>query len=615
MRRKYGLTPWNWLNKITTYIYPGGGDLSTKGSVVCLALVTIFASSGLIAAPAMAGEVGTLTGSWLSDVLSVTPAHGDETPAVPAPLRTSSAADPEKGKGPLIPWEGEGDQRSDRVLSPVDLESRVPNAAEEEEAEQPGRIDDGFFSNLPDLLPDEGGGPRTGLGPRVERFIRYFQEAGRDRFEVWLSRSGRYSEMMREILGKYGLPGDLIYLALIESGFSPKAYSVARAAGPWQFIAGTAKRYELRIDWWADERRDYEKSTHAAARYLKDLYGMFESWPLAAAAYNAGENKIQRAVARYKSDDYAELIRYRYLARETKDYVPKMLAALSIARDPEKYGFGNVVYESPLEFEKAVVSGGTDLAALGRIIGVPGESLREWNPELRRFCTPPKQETYEIRIPKGYGLIVDERMDEIRSDAKVTFLHHDVRKGETLASLSEKYGTPVSTLKEINGLRRDSLRRVSRLVIPVTGLSAEDSVPGKEVSPAQLEMAHMKIDEGLRRGQRVRVRRGDTLSGIAKKARVSVKQLARANRLKPGSVLRVGVVLRIPGGRSTNARAASTGARGGGKSLRHTVRRGDTLWGISREHGVSVKKLAEANHLSPGQLLRSGRVLFIPTES
>ncbi|MBP2686959.1 MAG: Lytic transglycosylase catalytic, partial [Deltaproteobacteria bacterium] len=123
---------------------------------------------------------------------------------------------------------------------------------------------------------------------------------------------------------------------------------MAKAAGPWQFISATGRRYGLRIDWWADERRDAEKSTHAAASYLRDLYGMFESWPLATAAYNAGEGKIQKAVTRYKSDDFSELIRHRYLKQETKDYVPKMLAALTIAKDPDKYGFGDVAYEAPL---------------------------------------------------------------------------------------------------------------------------------------------------------------------------------------------------------------------------------------------------------------------------
>ncbi|MGB3399974.1 MAG: lytic transglycosylase domain-containing protein, partial [Candidatus Deferrimicrobiaceae bacterium] len=289
-------------------------------------------------------------------------------------------------------------KEADLVLSPRDIDGHLAGDVEGEPVVQ---LDAGFFDNAPEEFEKGRDGSYAGLTTRIDKFIRYFQNKGRDRFEIWLSRSGKYSDMMRGILAKYGMPGDLVYLALIESGFSPKAYSVARAAGPWQFMPGTGRRYGLRVDWWTDERRDYEKSTHAAASYLRDLYGMFDSWPLAAAAYNAGEGRIMRAVSRYKTEDYAKLISYRYLPRETKDYVPKMLAALTIAKDPEKYGFGDVLYEDPLEFDKVSVPGGTDLTALGDIIGVPSETMKELNPELKRFCTPPNVEAYEIRLPSG----------------------------------------------------------------------------------------------------------------------------------------------------------------------------------------------------------------------
>lgn len=435
--------------------------------------------------------------------------------------------------------------QSDVVLSPKDLEEEVPSG---EEADAVEELDSRFFANPLEEIEKGNDGNYAGLTVRIEKFIRYFQTKGRDRFEIWLSRSGKYSEMMREILAQYGLPGDLVYLALIESGFSPQAYSVARAAGPWQFIAGTAKRYGLRVDWWADERRDYEKSTHAAASYLRDLYGLFDSWPLATAAYNAGEGKIQRAVSRYKTEDYSKLIRYRYLSRETRDYVPKMLAALSIAKDPARYGFDGLQYEDPLEFDKVVVPDSIDLAAMEKILGLSSGSLKELNPELRRFCTPPNREAYEVRLPKGYAPVALDRMEEIRTEAKVTFLAHPVHKRETLSSLSREYGTPVSVLKEINGIRSDSLRRVSRVIVPVTGLSAEDSVPGKAVSPDQLRLAHMRVDEGYRRGSKVRVRQGDTLSMIARRSGVSVRSLMRANGIRDATLLRTGSVIRIPGG-------------------------------------------------------------------
>ncbi len=523
----------------------------------------------------------------------------------------------------------------DRVLSRDDVDLQVTrNQAADDNAE--AGIGENFFANASDEVGKGKDGVFANLSSRIEQFIRYFQTRGRDKFERYLARSGKYGEMMRKILARYGLPEDLVYVALIESGFSPKAYSVARAAGPWQFIAGTGRRYGLRIDWWTDERRDAVKSTHAAASYLKDLYGMFDSWPLATAAYNAGEGKIQKAVARYNSDDFAVLIRHRYLKQETKDYVPKMLAALAIAKEPEKYGFGDVEYEEPLDLRTVEVPGGTDLAELSRILDVPYGTLREWNPELRRFCTPPNREQYELRLGTEAARRAEERAEEIRSQAKITFLQHGVRKGETLNGLAEKYRVPAANLKELNGLKRNSLYRVSRLVIPVTGLSADESVPGKEVSPDQLTMAHMRAEEGGRgrrhgrghgpgtgRGGTITIRKGDTLGRLAKTHGVSVKALARANGIAPGAPLRIGSRLVLPGGRPSVRAASGAKKRGAPKPLarsrkrtvRYKVHKGDTLDKIARVYGVRAETLADRNRLKNGDLLRLGTVLVIPLES
>jgi membrane-bound lytic murein transglycosylase D len=467
-----------------------------------------------------------------------------------------------------------------------------------EDAGGEGTIPDDFFANASAEVEKGKEGMFAGLANPIDKFIRYFQTRGRSKFELYLSRSGKYTEMMRGILVRYGLPEDLVYLALIESGFSPKAYSVAKAAGPWQFIAETGRRYGLRIDWWADERRDAEKSTHAAASYLKDLYGMFESWPLAAAAYNAGEGKISRAVTRYKSDDYAELIRYRYLKQETKDYVPKMLAALAIAKEPEKYGFGDVQYESPLDLRTVEVPGGTDLAVVAEILDVPYDTLRDWNPELRRFCTPPNRERYELRLSGEAALLAGERMEEIRTRAKITFLQHNVRKGETLQGLSEKYGASPAVLKELNGLKRDSLSRTSRLVIPVTGLSGEEAGPGKEISPDQLTMSHMRVEEGRRKGKG-----------------------KRGGRPEPGgtATVRKGDApvrpAKAPGVAAKKGSEGTTAPAGGERTARYKVHKGDTLERIARVYGVSPQRLAERNRLKPGDPLRKGTVLVIPLES
>jgi membrane-bound lytic murein transglycosylase D len=456
------------------------------------------------------------------------------------------------------------EKTADRVIPPAEVDRQVSSNLAEEDAD--GEVDD-FFANASVEMEKGKDGEFAGLTNPIDKFIRYFTKSGRKRMELYLSRSGKYREMMRGILAKYGLPEDLIYLALIESGFSPKAYSTAKAAGPWQFIAGTGRRYGLRIDWWADERRDAEKSTHAAASYLKDLYGMFDSWPLAAAAYNAGEGKISRAVSRYKSDDFAELIQYRYLAQETKDYVPKMLAALAIAKEPEKYGFSDIAYEEPLNLQTVTVPGGTDLVEMSRILEIPYEEIREWNPELRRFCTPPNRNEYSLRLSVEAATRAQERIAEIRKQAKVTFLQHDVRKKETLEGLAAKYETSPAVLRELNGLQGDSLHRVSRLVIPVTGLSGNEAIPGREVDPDQIMVARMRVEDGRRKSRSaavscekpqrstVRVRKGQTLAGIAKENDVSLSALAKENGLSAKAKVKAGTRLTIPGGNADAPKA------------------------------------------------------------
>jgi membrane-bound lytic murein transglycosylase D len=566
-------------------------------------------------------------------------------PSGPAQNLPSPAAVP--SRLPAIPASSfvapPSEKAPDRVLSPGEVDLQVTKNLEDvpEEGEGMGEM---FFATASKEVAKGKEGVFSGITSPIEKFIRYFQTGGRKRFEVYLSRSGKYVGMMQKILVRYGLPEDLVYVALIESGFSPKAYSVAKAAGPWQFISATGRRYGLRIDWWADERRDAEKSTHAAASYLRDLYGMFESWPLATAAYNAGEGKIQRAVTRYKSEDISELIRHRYLKQETKDYVPKMLAALTIAKDPEKYGFGDVAYEAPMDLRTVSVPGGTDLAAVARLLDVPAEAIRDWNPELRRFCTPPNQERYDLRLSVDAARLAEERMEEIRIQAKITFLQHNVRKRETLQALADRYKSTVPVLKELNGLKRDSLGRTARLVIPVTGLMETEAVPGTEVSPDQLTMAHMRVEEGSRKarlrggrrpeaGDAVPVRKGDTLARLAKRHGVRVRELASANGLNPASKLKVGarLVLPEPGGaaQSRTGRAAvrkesvgtkSSASAGATRDIRkgttrYKVHKGDTLDQIARVYGITVDRLADRNRLRKDQPLRQDLVLVIPLES
>jgi len=480
------------------------------------------------------------------------------------------------------------EEEADQVISPVDVDLQVGSNLEEEagesseSAEAEVEVDD-FFAKASEEVEKGKQGEFAALANPIDKFLRYFTNRGRDRMELYLSRSGKYRNMMQGILAEYGLPEDLIYLALIESGFSTKAYSRARAVGPWQFIAGTGRRYGLQINWWVDERRDAEKSTHAAANYLKDLYGMFDSWPLAAAAYNAGEGKISRAITRYKSEDFAELIRHRYLKQETKDYVPKMLAAMAIAKEPEKYGFFDIDYEEPLNLHIVSVPGGIDLVETARIIEVSYEDIREWNSELRRFCTPPNWPEYDLRLPPDVVYRAQERMEDIREQARITFLQHNVRSKETLEGLAAKYGTSPVILKELNGLKSNSIQHMSHLVIPVTGLSGSDTVPGRKIDPDTIMTARMRAEEGRRKVRNssashgkpidktsVTVKKGQTLSRIARENGVSLAALAKANGLSTNAKIQAGMRLTIP---DRKAPAPKTGA----KSVRSKANQGGTL--------------------------------------
>jgi membrane-bound lytic murein transglycosylase D len=211
---------------------------------------------------------------------------------------------------------------------------------------------------------------------------------------------------IKRTLKKNGLPQDLAYIAMIESGFSPHALSTARAVGPWQFIAETGKRYGLQVNWWIDERRDFHKSTDAAARYLKDMHNMFNSWHLAAAGYNTGENRIKRLIERRKTKNFWKLAQHDDLELETRDYVPKLMAAILIAKAPQMYGFNQIKYQEPLSFEHFHVPGGTQLDDLAQAIGYTSKYLRELNPELVQGLVPNHVEGHLIRIPKGTHLLV-----------------------------------------------------------------------------------------------------------------------------------------------------------------------------------------------------------------
>jgi hypothetical protein len=256
--------------------------------------------------------------------------------------------------------------------------------------------ENGMLGGIPPSLASDL--PLVLNGP-VKSYLRSFSQSQKGTFETYLSRSGRYLPMMRRIFQEYGLPQDLVYLALVESGFSPQARSPAEAVGCWQFIAGTARRYGLRVNSWVDERRDPEKSTRAAARYLKDLFNQFGCWFLAAAGYNAGEHRVEGTVHRHDTRDFWTMAQKKLLPQETCNYVPQIIAATLIAKSPARYGFEQIHYQAPLKYEKVKMPGGADLRWFAQVSDIPFQILKDLNPELNRERTPADQDEYLLKIP------------------------------------------------------------------------------------------------------------------------------------------------------------------------------------------------------------------------
>lgn len=284
----------------------------------------------------------------------------------------------------------------------------------------------------------------------IEKNITLFTQRLKERFSIWLERSARYIDTMKGILKERGVPEDLVFLPIVESGFNLNAYSPARAVGPWQFIASTAKRYGLVIDWWRDERKDPVKATRAAADYLADLYGMFGSWKLALAAYNAGEGRIGRAIKSANTTDFWHLKTAQKIPKETQEYVPRYIAATLIATNPEDYGFYNLDYHTPLMYEEVVIKSPVDIEIIAMCAETTVSEIRELNPELRRWSTPPNVQAYTVKIPLGKKDIFIKNLENIPIENRFSINTYKVKKGDTLKKIAKKTGVPVKVIIAMN---------------------------------------------------------------------------------------------------------------------------------------------------------------------
>jgi membrane-bound lytic murein transglycosylase D len=418
--------------------------------------------------------------------------------------------------------------------------------------------------------------------PRVQYYLDYFQGVSRAGMKVFLERGARYDSMIRQRFEAEGLPGDLGYLALIESGYSNEAVSRAHAVGMWQFMRGTARGYGLRVDTWVDERRDPVKATDAAARHLRKLHQRFGSLYLAAAAYNAGAGKVSRSLGKLEwetpadsaedpelaeqadSDEegvvldaeptseelealiestdassdaaFFRLASTKLLASETQNYVPKLIAAAVIAKQPERFGITPPL-PTPFAYDSLVVTAATGLDVIARLAEVSVEEIRDLNPQYLRLATPPRTSSV-IRVPVGTGEKVAERYLVLPPSERVHFLSHVVRRGERLTRIAARYHLRVEDIRAANPrIKASRLRAGSRLVIPAVAI------------PSALAIRATGKVAGTRRGPRVathRVRSGETLIGIARRYRVSLRALRRVNALPVEYTLKAGKRLRIP---------------------------------------------------------------------
>jgi membrane-bound lytic murein transglycosylase D len=312
------------------------------------------------------------------------------------------------------------------------------------------------------------------INQQVQFFLDRFTRERREVVDKWFGRAGRYLEMIRDTLRDRGLPEDLAFVAMIESGFNPVAVSRAGAKGLWQFMAGTARRYGLRVDQWVDERFDPEKSTLAAAAYLRDLYAQFGSWSLAQAAYNAGERTVERAIRVVGSTDFWALARSSSLRQETKEFVPQIHAATVIGQDPSRYGF-DVSDHTQSDVEFVSIPPGTNLTAVARAVGVSTDTLRTLNPVLVKGVTPPGT-PYRLRVPAGTSAAVHLAPESGKGPdrpAQAKGQVHVVRSGDTLNGIARRYGVPVAELLRRNNLTATHiLRPGARLVVADVRLSA-----------------------------------------------------------------------------------------------------------------------------------------------
>src|SRR6267378_729563 len=412
------------------------------------------------------------------------------------------------------PQQGDGFTEQKSEPAPIDEANELTPAVDQNVKAKAEAEIKSTRSGLPLVMTDQ-----------VAGYINYYSNRGRGTLERALARSGRYEDMIRRTLQEEGVPQELIYLAQAESGFHPLAVSRAGARGMWQFMGSRAKGYGLERSWWVDDRQDPEKATRAAAHHLKDLYNQFGDWYLAMAAYNSGPGRVQSAVKRTGYADFWELYRRNVLPKETRNYVPIIVAVTIMAKNPAQYGLDSVVKEKPVPYDTVHINYPIDLRLAAECVDATAEDLLDLNPSLLRLTTPKfsdKDGEFDLHLPAGTANKFQTAVAAIPADKRVWWRYHKVQGGETLASIARTYHTTPKAISEANNLdggpSYDALAPESRLIIPIA--------PGKQSDTSTYAHAttHYKI------------RRGDTVESVAENFGVSARMLRVWNRLKGSSL-------------------------------------------------------------------------------
>lgn len=443
----------------------------------------------------------------------------------------------------------------------------------------------------------------------VELHFKYFVHQHRKSLERFILRSSRYLPYIKQVFKEKGIPEEIAYLCMVESGGNPNAISPAGAAGLWQFMPFTGRKYGLTQNNWIDERRDPFKATHSAADYLLKLYSDFDDWHLAVAAYNAGEGKIGRGLAGTGAKDFFELCRLNddldgkaRLKEETQQYVPRLLAMIKIMRNLKHLGFPEPSPADAYDLVPVSVQPGTSLTALAKNLGLSWEEFSAMNPAYRRTASPPTISSTAY-LPPDKEASITAWLQTKEARVYADWKEHRVRKGESLSSLGKRYGVTIAAIREANGFK--NLPKPGNIIL----------IPGKGGSPVRPALASAT---GGGAGGVYQVAAGDTLFGLALRWGTSVDAICSANKMKAKSTLSVGQKLLVPStsktppARQAKQDAGAGGLTGGGAS--YVVQPGDTLSSIARLCATSVDELCDANGLTKKSILKVGQSLRVPNK-